>query len=280
MTKARSSNWVPYGTALPELQEGPNVKKLGLEQDFEDLRVLLPSSGRSWIFRGRLANAEEVVIKLLPKRDEFYSDSFCKQLALVRGGAGHHRNIARMQSFGWMKGYFMVETDYCEGDSVDSIIGQLSLRQALQVFVQVSEAMRHAHKYKLFHWNLKPADILVDASNTVHVLDFGTPRPWSSDQIVSQPADQLESLLGDLSYIAPETRRFEDVDARANIYSLGCIMHVCLAACGSVPDELNEFVLQCMSDEPSQRPSGMSQLSRELEWWLQKQPADTCGSTG
>ncbi len=114
----------------------------------------------------------------------------------------------------------------------------LGLRERLELFVQVCEAVHHGHQKGIVHRDLKPGNILVDSSGRPQVIDFGVARATDSDLAQTAQQTQMGELVGSLPYMSPE--QFEadphNIDTRSDIYSLGVVLYQLLS--GRHPHEL------------------------------------------
>lgn len=104
--------------------------------------------------------------------------------------------------------------------------GHLPLIRSLNIFIQIADAMQHAHSHGVLHRDLKPGNIMIrgplDAPEVV-VLDFGVAMIEAGDAIATLTKTGM--IIGTPNYMSPEQVRGRDVDARSDIYALGCIMY-------------------------------------------------------
>jgi hypothetical protein len=148
--------------------------------------------------------------------------------------------------------------------------GPLPAADALRLFRQVLDAVGHAHARGVVHRDLKPANILLDENGRALVADFSLAKPEAPDIALTQPAE----IFGTPYYIAPELRRgAATVDARADIFSLGVLLHEMLTGKLPIgqyePSRYDHLVSRCLRENPDKRPQTIADLERAL----QPQPA-------
>lgn len=104
----------------------------------------------------------------------------------------------------------------------------LDLRQRVQLFLEITDAVQHAHEHGVLHRDLKPDNVIVDDSGHPRVLDFGVSRVVSEDE-VGLTLTGTGQLVGTVAYMAPEQARGAAIDDRADLYALGTILYEILA---------------------------------------------------
>jgi len=131
-----------------------------------------------------------------------------------------HPNLEAIYGIDEVSGRRFLVLERVEGASLTARIegGSLSLEQTIATCIQVAAGIEAAHRCGIFHSDLKPGNIFVKPDGHVKVVDFYALR-WGHDG--DQP-------VGTLPYLSPEGWRGKPVDARANIWSFGCVLYECL----------------------------------------------------
>ncbi len=119
--------------------------------------------------------------------------------------------------------YFVMR--YMSGGSLSEMIrkGRFSLRDAALIIERLASALDHAHSKGIIHRDIKPDNVLFDASNNPYLSDFGVAK--LTEAAVSATDASANEAMGTAAYISPEQARGEDVDSRADVYGLGAILY-------------------------------------------------------
>jgi serine/threonine protein kinase len=160
-----------------------------------------------------------------------------------------HPNIAKVFDAGATetgRPYFVMElvrgiriTEYCDQEN-------LSTRQRLDLFIQVCQAVQHAHQKGIIHRDLKPSNILVadhDGVPVPKVIDFGVAKATTDQPLTDKTLfTAFEQFIGTPAYMSPEQARLSglDIDTRTDIYSLGVLLYELLT--GKTPLDHKELV--------------------------------------
>jgi hypothetical protein len=158
--------------------------------------------------------------------------------------------------------------------------GPLPVSQAVAVADQIASALAAAHDRGIVHRDLTPANVFLCRSGQVKVLDFGLAR-W---EVGAGPLDETPrtapgALLGTAGYTAPEQLRGVDPDARADIFSLGAVLHEMLSGRRAFPGTAAEVIGAILHEDPAPLgPPVPAALARLVQRCLQKRPEDRFGS--
>jgi serine/threonine-protein kinase len=166
-----------------------------------------------------------VALKLLAPRlsqDQSYRARFEGE---SRRAAGlDHPNVIALYDAGEFDGQLYLAMRYVDGTDLRTLIrreGALRPRRALTLLQQAADGLDAAHHQGLVHRDVKPANLLVErASDRVYVVDFGLVKETGSPGLT-----RVGVFLGTIDYAAPEQIEGLAVDARADVYALGCVLY-------------------------------------------------------
>jgi eukaryotic-like serine/threonine-protein kinase len=248
--------------------------------DRYELRERLGSGGMAEVYRGEdRVLGREVAAKILhPRfaRDPQYVARFRRE---ARAAAGiTHPHVVAVFDTGEDEGTRYIVMQYVRGRTLKDLIGEeapLPPEGAVEIATAVCDGVAAAHARGLVHRDIKPANIMLTEDGGAKVMDFGIARATTSDTITATAV-----VMGTAAYLSPEQARGEPVDARSDLYSLGCVLYEML--CGSppftgehavavaarhvrdapeplaarnpdVPDDLAAVVMRCLEKDPDRR---------------------------
>ena len=234
------------------------------------------------------STGRRVALKLLAPdlaHDERFRRRFLRETELA-ASLVHPRIVPTLAS-GEEDGTLYLAMAYVEGSDLRRLLrheGPFEPERALDLIEQVANALDAAHGAGLVHRDVKPGNILVTKTSEgehAYVCDFGLARHVSS---VSSLTSE-RGFVGTIDYVPPEQIEGGTIDARADVYSLGCVLYECLAGAGPFDRESELSVLFAHLNDP---PPRLTDLRPELpeafdtlfETALAKSPNDrysTCG---
>ncbi|HXA49627.1 MAG TPA: protein kinase [Candidatus Acidoferrum sp.] len=217
----------------------------------------------------------EVAIKILPVRvaeDPGALTRFKREARAV--AALSHPNILALHDFDSDQGIHYAVMELLEGETLSQRLSRkpMDWRESVEVAVAVAEGLSAAHKKGIVHRDIKPDNLFLTSDGQVKILDFGIARIPSGAQTVTQTKATLPGLaIGTIGYMAPEQLRGEPVDAPADLFSLGCVLHEMvtgqpLFARDTVPDA----VAAILTAEPPPMGASTPNVPLELEDAVQR----------
>ncbi|BBM86490.1 bifunctional serine/threonine-protein kinase/formylglycine-generating enzyme family protein [Candidatus Uabimicrobium amorphum] len=135
----------------------------------------------------------------------------------------NHPNIVRVYDIGIEDSYPYFTMDLINGGSLKERMKNLSIRQAVDAMMKITDAIHHAHGQGIIHRDLKPANIMFDDNNEPVIMDFGLAKTSKASRKLSRTG----TVMGTLHYMPPEQAggRSRDVDARSDVYGLGAVFY-------------------------------------------------------
>ncbi len=174
----------------------------------------------------------EVAIKVL--RGELSSDPVTLLRFQREANAAsklNHPNVVDVYDVGEHENRHYIVMEYVRGRTLKQLISQrgaLDKKEAVDIMIQLTSAVEHAHENNIIHRDIKPQNVLVKDDGTIKITDFGIALAHDAVQLT-----QSDAVLGSAHYLAPETTRGEPPTNQIDIYALGIVFYELLS--GSVP---------------------------------------------
>ncbi|MFZ1203697.1 MAG: protein kinase [Candidatus Acidiferrales bacterium] len=175
----------------------------------------------------------------------------------------NHPNIATIYEVGENAGQIYIAMELIEGRSLGAVVPAdgLAPQTAIHYGIEIASALAHAHEHGIIHRDLKPANVMITPAGHAKVLDFGLAKRVSSADLSNETLLQNSltkpgAIVGTLQYMAPETLRGEQADARTDLWGVGAILHEMLA--GGPPFEgktAYELTSAILREQPKPLPS-------------------------
>jgi serine/threonine-protein kinase len=199
--------------------------------------------------------ARKVALKVIASElalDEGFRARFLRESQLA--ASLDHPNVIPIYDADEVDGVLYLAMRYVEGPTLRALIaerGALSPADTRRLADQIGGALEAAHSSGLVHRDVKPGNILVaEPGPHAYLCDFGLAKLVSS-----KGATATGSFFGTVDYCAPEQIRGEPIDARADIYSLGCVLFQCLTGETPFARDTDFAVLQAHLSDPPPAPS-------------------------
>jgi serine/threonine protein kinase/Tol biopolymer transport system component len=212
----------------------------------------------------------------------------------------NHPNIVAIYDIGFHEGMPFIVSELLEGKTLRDRLaaGALSVREASDYGLEISEGLMAAHDKHIVHRDLKPENLFITKDNRIKILDFGIaklvhPETDKGSAIASLTTQTRSgSVLGTVAYMSPEQLRAKPVDARSDIFSLGAILYEMLTGRrafrgetdvdtitavlretppevtherANVPKAFEQIVNHCLEKEPEKRFQSVRDLIFSLE---------------
>jgi Tol biopolymer transport system component len=264
----------------------------------------LGAGGMGEVYKARDTRLDRIVaLKILPDvlaADPKFRDRFDREARSI--SQLDHPHICALYDVGAQGGTAYLVMQYLEGETLADRLakGALPIDHALQIAIQIADALVAAHRAGIVHRDLKPGNIMLSKTGA-KLLDFGLAKtgvalvgaPSQSIPTAAAPLTHPGSILGTFQYMAPEQLEGQDADARTDIFAFGVVVYEMVtgrkAFAGTTsaslisailkdqppplstvepvtPAALDRTVRQCLVKEPDARWQSARDLLEELKW--------------
>jgi YVTN family beta-propeller protein len=194
-----------------------------------------------------------------------------------------HPNVIPVYDAGEVAGELYIAMRFVEGSDLRQLLqaGALPAERTIALVSQVAEALDAAHLRGLVHRDVKPANVLVAEADHVYLADFGLTRRMGA----ASAQFGAGRSFGTSDYVAPEQIRGEEVDGRADVYSLGCLLYECLIGQPPFRRDSEIAVVYAQLEEPPPKPSARrpelgEAINKVIAKAMAKSPADRYATAG
>lgn len=194
-----------------------NIGEGGMANVYLAHDVILDRNVAIKVLRGDLANDEKFVRRF--QREALSASSLS------------HPNIVEMYDVGEDNGTYYIVMEYVEGKTLKQLIkkrGNLTLSETIDIMLQLTDGISHAHDSYIIHRDLKPQNILIQDNGEIKITDFGIAMALNSTQLT-----QTNSVMGSVHYLPPEQASGKGSTIKSDIYSMGILFYELLT--GSLP---------------------------------------------
>ena len=263
------NNWIP-----PEVEQ--------LEHIIVGYKVesMIAKGGMGAVYNVTQKDLNRVcALKLLPLEvsvEPGFEDRFILEARAM--ASLNHPNIMTIYDFGrTSEGHVYYVMEYVDGLDLSELIkmDEIGEAKAMEIMMQVCDALEYAHESGFVHRDVKPANIMIDKLGRVKVTDFGLAKLLNAD--TNYGMTMVGQVMGTPDYMAPEQSTGVNVDHRADIYALGVVLYELLT--GTLPKGIfappsvkaevdvkyDEVVIKAMQQQPEFRFQKVSEVKSSLQ---------------
>lgn len=223
------------------------------------LQKLIGRGGMGEVYRAYDTKTDRIVaLKVLPHHlaeDAIFQQRFRRESQAAAGLNDPH--VVPIHGYGEIDGRLYLDMRLIEGRNLGTMLEDaegkpLGTSFAVNVVVQVATALDAAHEAGLIHRDVKPSNILITDRDFVYLIDFGLARTAGEKGLTT-----AGNTLGTLAYMAPERFEGADIDPRADIYALTCVLYECITGSRPYPADSYEQQIKGHMVSPPPRPSAI-----------------------
>ena len=246
-----------------------------------EILELIGRGGMGAVYKARQPRLDRLVaLKLLPQSlavDATFAERFNREARVL--ARLNHPNIVTVHDFGQSDGFFYLLMEFVDGVNLRQAMqaGRFTPQQAMMLVPKICDALQFAHDEGVLHRDIKPENILLDTRGRVKIADFGIAK------LVGEAREKLTltasgAAVGTPHYMAPEQLEHpQDVDQRADIYSLGVVFYEMLT--GELPigrfappseksevdARVDDVVLRALEKEREKRFRNVTEVKTSVE---------------
>ena len=217
---------------------------------------VLGQGGMSVVYKAQhRMTGHTVALKILPEEIAIHEDIKHRFIEEAKALAQlEHGGIVRLNHFGEERGRFVLVMQHVEGRTFENVIfqaGKLPWRPAVEVMLQVLEALDYAHGRGVVHRDIKPSNVFIRTDGAAMLMDFGIAKMREGSSRLTATGQ----TMGTVRYMSPEQVRGKVVDARTDVYSLGVALFEALT--GDTPFD-GQTHFEIMMKHLQQAPPALS----------------------
>ncbi len=255
--------------------------------------------GMGVVYRARQVSLNRVVALKMILAGQFASGDDVRRFHTEAEAVANldHVGIVPIYEVGQHEGQHYFTMGFIEGQSLHARLklGPLKAHDAAKMVKRIAEAIAYAHRRGFLHRDLKPGNVLIDASGEPKLTDFGLAKKLQDDMHLTTTGE----ILGTPNYMSPEQAAGRPVGHATDIYSLGAILYSCLTGRppfegdtpldtlvqvieseptlpsklrGDVPRDLELICIHCLEKDPERRYATAAEVAQDLDRFLMEEP--------
>ena len=249
----------PLAALAPEVRTGTELAGYRIGE-------LVGRGGMGVVYRAEQLRLERTVALKLLVPELSNADGFRERfIREARTAAAiQHPNIVTVYDAGEADGLLYIAMQLIEGTDLATTLsraGALEPPRALEILGQVADALDAAHALGIVHRDVKPGNVLLDSARA-YLTDFGLTRTMSAQTALTMQGQ----FVGTIDYVPPEQIKGGPLDARTDVYALGCVLYHCLTgAAPFVKDSQLSVIYAHLEEEPPSLVALRPGLTRDLD---------------
>ena len=226
----------------------------------------------------------KVALKFLPQHISVDSEAKARFEIEARAAAAlNHPNIATIHNIEETDNEMFIVMEYIKGKELKDIIVEtrdrmsLQINEVIKIATQIADGLEAAHKEGITHRDIKTGNIMITESGIVKVMDFGLAKVKGGSKVT-----QMGSTVGTIDYMSPEQTRGDEVDSRADIWSLGVVIYEMLTGKMPFRGDYNQAIIYSILNEeplPAERETD-ERLEHIISKALKKNPEERYQTAG
>ena len=288
---------IPLAADGPVRATGSGPKQIVKLTQLGDFRLVakLGAGGMGTVFKAEQVSKKRLVALKVMNKDLTAKPGYVQRFHREARAMGKldHPNLVRCFAAGEQFGFAYLAMEFIDGGSLQDRLanGPLSVSEAVTVVIDVANGLQAAHEIGLVHRDVKPDNILITKAGVPKVTDLGLAKAADEE---SSGLTQTGIGIGTPLYASPEqVRDAKTVDARSDVYSLGCVLYACLVgrppfvadsllgmitakekgsyvpasvAKPGVPTALDRVLSKMLAKVPDHRYDSCALVAQELTW--------------
>ncbi|HEX9656572.1 MAG TPA: protein kinase [Bacteroidota bacterium] len=229
-----------------------------------------------------------VALKFLPSHLNASEDDKKRFIQEAKAASAmNHPNICTIYSIEEHEDQIFIAMEFVDGRTLRQRKETTSLKQAIEMGIQIADGLAAAHEKGIVHRDIKPENIMIRKDGIVQIMDFGLAKLRGVSRLTKEG-----STVGTAGYMSPEQVQGQDADHRSDIFSLGALIYELLtgqlpfkgvhetaimyevvnvdavppsAVVPEIEPELDRIVLECLQKEPDERCQSAKEVSKDLK---------------